>query len=954
MPDRPEQDSRPDTKQLSPDSLIGKVHLRDVEHEEDSPLVKTHGEQPDSIRSRRSEYQVLGEIARGGVGVVLKGHDPDLGRDVAMKVMRDDHVNNELLVQRFVEEAQIGGQLQHPGIVPVYELGQGENGRPYFTMKLIKGRTLAALLSERSSPQTDQRRFLSIFEQICQTMGYAHTRGVIHRDLKPANVMVGAFGEIQVVDWGFAKVVGQGGVEDEKKALQRQSEVSVIETVRSGPGSSGSDSVVGSVLGTPGYMPPEQARGDIEKIDERSDVFSLGAMLCEILTGKGPFAGSDNLVIAAAEGKLDGGLQRLEECDADPGLVEICKHCLAPAPMARPANARVLATKISEHLASVEERARQAQLAAAAARVRTRMTIALASAVLLGVIGLGGGTWWIQQQKRARLEQTSSQVSQILEEAMQRRGQSLASFEPDLASLDAALVSVERAEAALQAGVADDALKERVVTIRETLLADRVATEARAAKIAKDDRLLDRVRKLREMRGPGKEGMDRGIDAFERSISDAFQEYGLDLVSLDVDEACSRIAESDVSVELAGALDDWAELRRRAGDVAMAEKLTVISMAADPDELRSRLREAVLNGNRNDLLDLAHSTEFETMPPATQWMLGNSLARTGDLEGAIDVYRRGLSDHPGDFRLRITLAEFESRREELAKAEDHLRVCVALRPDSWTVRRMLASVLEKNGNSEAAFEVLRDCLRIAPESAELRFLVGQSELEAGREDAALQSFEKAIELDPDRAEFRMKIGMLLAKRKEYPAAEAHLRRATQHEEDSLRALVELGWVLAASGRRQEGADAMRECLEKNPLYYKALSNLALLISNTPTATPEEVDEALGYARQTLRTDPNDAEALALMGMLQFRNEQFEAAQQIFDRMPIISDKFPYPGWHLYFVAMNHWKQDQVAEADDAYQLAQEWKKTPFFTRLPWFAQVETEMSEAEAKELLGL
>ena len=139
------------------------------------------------------------------------------GEDVAMKVLRAEHVQRAALVQRFVEEAQIGGQLQHPGICPIYELGLHEK-QPYFAMKLVKGETLAALLSRRTDTSDDLRLLVSIFEHICQTMAYAHSRGVIHRDLKPSNIMVGAFGEVQVVDWGFAKVLQQGGIADERKA----------------------------------------------------------------------------------------------------------------------------------------------------------------------------------------------------------------------------------------------------------------------------------------------------------------------------------------------------------------------------------------------------------------------------------------------------------------------------------------------------------------------------------------------------------------------------------------------------------------------------------------------------------------------------------------------------------------------------------------------------------------
>ncbi|MCI0548534.1 MAG: serine/threonine protein kinase, partial [Candidatus Rokubacteria bacterium] len=223
-------------------------------------------------------YEVAGELARGGIGVVLKGRDRDLGREVALKVLRAEHAANPLMVRRLVEEAQIGGQLQHPGVLPVHELGLDADRRPFFAMKLVRGRTLAALLEERGEPTRDRRRFLSIFELVAQTIAYAHARGVIHRDLKPSNVMVGAYGEVQVVDWGLAKVLARGGVADDHIPEAR-----AIATVRSA-GRSDSRSEAGSVLGTPAYMAPEQARGEVEAQDERCDVFALGALLCEILT----------------------------------------------------------------------------------------------------------------------------------------------------------------------------------------------------------------------------------------------------------------------------------------------------------------------------------------------------------------------------------------------------------------------------------------------------------------------------------------------------------------------------------------------------------------------------------------------------------------------------------------------------------------------------------------------
>ncbi len=357
----------------------------------------------------QSRYRIDGEIAVGGMGRILRGRDTDLGRDLAVKVLLDKHIEKPEVIQRFVEEAQIGGQLQHPGIAPVYELGRFEDQRPFFTMKLVKGKTLAALLDARSSVDADRAKLIGIFEQICQTMAYAHSRGVIHRDLKPANIMVGAFGEVQVMDWGLAKVLRSGGIADETKAASKQANVSIIETIRSGGSQTldgnpdvGSQTRAGSVMGTPAYMPPEQAMGKTDLLDERADVFGLGAILCEILTGSPPYIGDDgrSILRKATSGDLDDCHRRLHECSAGQDLVDLALACLAAEPEKRLRDAGVIATRISEHLASVERKLKQAE-------VRRKLTYVVAASLLLLVSSLGVGAVWLQAKETEAAKQVA-------------------------------------------------------------------------------------------------------------------------------------------------------------------------------------------------------------------------------------------------------------------------------------------------------------------------------------------------------------------------------------------------------------------------------------------------------------------------------------------------------------------------------------------------------------------
>ena len=397
-------------KALSKTIHMSRVVLREAAEEGRDPVVRPKSpEMPD--RNADSRYQVQGEIARGGMGAILKGRDTDLGRDLAIKVLLDEHKDKPEVIQRFVEEAQIGGQLQHPGIAPIYELGQFADKRPFFAMKLVKGVTLSKLLADRAEPSADRGRLLGIFEQVCQTMAYAHSRGVIHRDLKPANIMVGAFGEVQVMDWGLAKVLLAGGVADEKKSRALQQGQSIIQTLRSGvgsdppgtPGSLGSQTLMGSVMGTPAYMPPEQALGEIDNLDERADVFGLGAILCEILTGKPPYVGTDGTAVfrQASRGKLDDCMARLDACWADADLIALTKHCLELEPKKRPRDASALAERVSGYLQSVETKLRETELAKVDAQVRAeelrrrqKLTFTAGVAVAASlVVGLSASMW---------------------------------------------------------------------------------------------------------------------------------------------------------------------------------------------------------------------------------------------------------------------------------------------------------------------------------------------------------------------------------------------------------------------------------------------------------------------------------------------------------------------------------------------------------------------------------
>jgi WD40 repeat protein/serine/threonine protein kinase len=348
-------------------------------------------------------YRLEDLIGRGGMGEVYRAHDPEFQRPLAVKILKEEYKDHSDMVARFLEEAKITGQLQHPGIPPVHEIGRLPDGRPFLAMKLIEGRTLGDILAERKTvgqvsnlpeeqkagwkpaPQ-DLPRFLAISEQICQTVAYAHSRRIIHRDLKPLNIMVGAFGEVQVMDWGLAKALVPADVPNQPAdALNENTLAPLPETVVN-------PTRPGAIMGTLAYMPPEQARGEVDRLDERSDVFSLGAMLCEFLTGEPPYRerSPEKSLEQAKNADLADAFSRLDACGADTELVTLAKRCLAAEMNLRPGDAGVVAVAVADYEESVEKRLRRAELDRTAAdvkvmesRKRRRVAVALGSLVVL-------------------------------------------------------------------------------------------------------------------------------------------------------------------------------------------------------------------------------------------------------------------------------------------------------------------------------------------------------------------------------------------------------------------------------------------------------------------------------------------------------------------------------------------------------------------------------------------
>jgi eukaryotic-like serine/threonine-protein kinase len=350
-----------------------------------------------------ARYTLTRLHATGGIGRVWVARDPTLGREVALKELRPERAENPLVWARFLQEAKVTGQLEHPGIVPIYELGwRPQDQQPFYTMRFVRGGTLRAAIkayhrkrAEGSAGALDLRGLLDAFVAVCNAVAFAHSRGVIHRDLKPANVVLGDFGEVIVLDWGLAKIVGDPGGEASTELLSLA------------PGLAPEVTMDGQVLGTPAYMAPEQAAGRLDLMGLRTDVYGLGAILYELLTGQPPFSGEGTEELLRQVREVLPPPPRRLRPDVPPALEAVCVRALAKHPDDRYPSAEELAREVKcwladEPVAAYPEPLRRRL--ARWARHHKGLVGTAAAALLTAFLALAGGLVLLGQEQ-ARTEQ---------------------------------------------------------------------------------------------------------------------------------------------------------------------------------------------------------------------------------------------------------------------------------------------------------------------------------------------------------------------------------------------------------------------------------------------------------------------------------------------------------------------------------------------------------------------
>jgi serine/threonine protein kinase/Flp pilus assembly protein TadD len=796
-------------------------------------------------------YRLRERIGEGGFGVVFMAEQTEpVRRRVALKVLKPG-MDTRQVVARFEAERQALALMDHPNIATVLDGGATAAGRPYFVMELVKGVPVTEFCDRHRLTPRDR---LGLFLQVCGAVQHAHQKGVIHRDIKPSNVLVTVHDVTpvaKVIDFGVAKAVGQELTD---------------KTVFTG---------FAQMIGTPLYMSPEQAGMSGLDADTRSDIYSLGVLLYELLTGTTPFdrdrfrnAGYDEIRRIIREEEPPKPSTRLSTLGPAAGTVSanrgteprklsaLCRGDLDWIVMKalekdrnrRYETAAGLAADVRRYLADEPVLARPPSAGYRVRKFVRRnrralvMTAAVAGAVLVGLGSLAGAVGWNLRDRAAVVARTDGEVERVLDQAEKLRGQS---------KWPEARAAVEQARALLAGRGGDDGQLRRAREFEADL-------EMAA-------RLEDLT--LRPARKTGGKDLVAKIDFAEldRQYARAFREFGIDLETLPEGEAAERVRVRPIRVELAAALDHWSNVRRSVGTAGPADwkHLLRVARAADPDEARDRLRDALGRRDLPALREFAGSDRVAALPPLTLLLLIDVLAPTGKAGEREALLREAHRRYPGDFRITLTLASFldqEAQPRRVAEAIRFYSSALAIRPDDAAAYVNLGSALEDTGALDEAIALFRRATVLQPDLTIAHSNLGNALESKGLNDEALAAYDAALRLEPDNPSVHINRGGTLLRQEKFDAAVAALEHALRVDPGSATAYRNLGVVRHKQKRLDDAVRASYKAVELRPGDFTTRMSLAEMLHEQGAAK-----EAGDAYRGAFERRPRDAHTLARLG-----------------------------------------------------------------------------------------
>jgi tetratricopeptide (TPR) repeat protein len=841
-------------------------------------------------------YKLMEQIGEGGMGLVFVAEQQHpVSRKVALKVVKPG-MDTRQVIARFEAERQALALMDHPNIAKVLDGGETASGRPFFVMELVKGVPITEFCDQNQVPI---RARLELFFSVCQAVQHAHQKGIIHRDLKPSNVLVmsqDGVPVVKVIDFGVAKAIGQQLTD---KTIYTQ---------------------FSQLVGTPLYMSPEQAGQSGLDVDTRSDIYSLGVLLYELLTGTTPFDEQRLHQVGFDEMRR---IIREEEPPRPSTRVSTLGQAATTASTNRKSDPKQLSRLFRGELdwivmkALEKDRNRRYESASAfAADVqrylhdepvqacppsawyrfrkfarRNRMAVAIAGLVLFFIVSLGAGVGWVLRDRAGRQAETERGVTAALAEAADYLAEGDKQIDDPRrwqATIRLAQSAVERAEKLLAAGEATAELTARVQQLREEVEAAATDCRLRAE--------LDALRVEGEVLA-GREDRNREIVA---RCAEMLQRCGGELAN--PEQTGRHLRASRLREALLALLDEW---WGRTDDAAEQQQLEKILMAAEPapDAFQARWRAARRQRDGAALAKLAEDPTVQNLPALMVSNLARDLLIVKQQAAEERLLRAAVERYPDSFWLNLQLGTclIEQGAVRAEEALRYLTAARALRTDVAVVYVNLGVALRAKGDSNEAIRLLRTALRLEPNFAIAHNDLGVCLDDNGDVDGAIRSFEAALTINPNFVVAHINLGDTLKSKGDVDGAIHHYQAALEVQPDSAEILNTLGEAWQDKHDVDRAVDCFRRALLRNPNFAAAHFNLGMALGDQ-----KEVDKAIRCYQNLLAIRPKDAKAHHDLGYVLFEKKDLDGAIREYRAALAINPN--YPGAHSHLgVALFHQK-----------------------------------------------